>query len=101
MVDGNAHAAFRALQRSEKEKLYLDILETPPFDFKGSWGEWLHTWLEDQSAEGRPLGEIAKRMDFPTYQDTSVDDPWIFLERHVCWLVEQGYVRVVRIEAIV
>jgi len=69
MEDGNGRAAFRALPRSEKEQLYLDILETPPFDFKGSWGEWLHTWLEDQSAEGRPLGEIAKRMDFPTYQD--------------------------------
>ena len=94
-------AAFRALPRSEKERLYLDILDTPPLDHKGSWGEWLHTWLEDQSAEGRRLGEIAERMDFPTYQDAVVDDPWNFLERHVSWLIEQGYVRLVRIEAVI
>jgi hypothetical protein len=100
MDDKDGRAAFRALPRAEQEKLYLDILETPPFDHKGSWGEWLHAWLEDQSAEGRPLGEIARRMDFPTYQDSSVDDPWVFLERHVCWLIERGYVRVVRIEAV-
>ncbi len=92
--------AFRNLTRAEKEYLLLDILETPPLQHRGSWGEWLHTWLEDQSAEGRPLGEIAKRMDFPTYQDACEDDPWNFLERHICWLIEQGYVRVVRVETV-
>jgi hypothetical protein len=100
MNNHDGRAAFRALGRTEKEGLFLQILETPAFDYKGSWGEWLHTWIEDQSAEGRPLGEIAGRMDFPTYQDACVDDPWIFLERHVYWLSEQGYVRVIRIEAI-
>ena len=102
MADGNTNgrASFRALERSEKEQLFLDIRDTPPLDHKGSWGEWLHTWLEDQAAEGRPLGEIAKRMDFPTYQDASIDDPWNFLERHVCWLIERGYVRLVRIEVV-
>ncbi len=100
MSNRDGRAAFRALARARKEELFLDILETPSFDHKGSWGEWLHIWLEDQAAEGRSLGEIAGRMDFPTYQDASVDDPWIFLERHVCWLIERGYVRVVRIEVV-
>ena len=29
------------------------------------------------------------------------DDPWNFLERHFSWLIERGYVRLVRIEAVV
>lgn len=100
MKNDAARAAFRALPRSEQEGLFLDILETPPFAQKGSWGEWFHTWLEVQAAEGRCLGQIAGRLDFPTYQDTCVDDPWNFLERHVCWLIERAHVRVVRIEVI-
>lgn len=98
MGSGKVRAIFRALPRTEKESLFLDILEKPRFDHKGSWGEWLHAWIEDQAAEGRPLGEISTRMDFPTYQEATVDDPWNFLERHVCWLIEQGCARVVRIE---
>lgn len=91
---------FRALSRLEKERLFLDIRETPPFAYQGSWGEWFHTWLEDQSAEGRCLGEIAGRLDFPAYRDTNVDDPWNFLERHVSWLIEHAYARIVRIEVV-
>ena len=91
---------FRGMTRTEKERLFLDILDTPPLRHRGRWGEWLHTWLEDQAAEGRPLGEIAKRMDFPTYQNADLDDPWNFLERHVNWMLEHGYVRVIRIEVI-
>lgn len=89
---------FRALSRSEKERLFLDILEKPPFGYKGSWGEWFHAWLEDQAAEGRPLGEISQRLDLPPYEGSRVDDAWNFLERHICWLIERGHARVVRIE---
>ena len=75
--------------------------QRPVPDQRLKLGPFLHTWLEDQSAEGRRLGEIAEHMDFPTYQDATVDDPWNFLERHVSWLIEQGYVRLVRIEAVI
>ena len=100
MGSGNVRAIFRALSRTEKESLFLDILEKPPFENKGSWGEWFHAWLEDQAAEGRPLGEISRRMDFPRYLDSLPDDPWRFLERHICWMIERGHARVVRIEPI-
>lgn len=98
--DEAGRVAFRALPRAEKERLFLDILETPPFAYKGSWGEWFHTWLEDQTAEGRCLGQISGRLDFPDYQSLGTDDPWNFLERHVCWLIENAYARVVRIEVV-
>jgi hypothetical protein len=88
------------MPRPEQERLFLDILETPPFVHRGSWGEWFHTWLTDQAAEGRCLGEISRDMDFPSYQDNCEDDPWDFLERHVCWLIERAYARVVRIELV-
>jgi hypothetical protein len=100
MGNSEGCVAFRALARSEQEQLFLDILGTPPLTNRGSWGEWLHTWLEDQAAEGRPLGEIAKRMDFPAYQDSSLDEPWNFLERHVSWLIDRGYLRLVRIDVV-
>lgn len=97
MKNEEGRAAFRALPRAEKQNLFLDILETPPFAYKGSWGEWFHAWLVDQSAEGRTLGEIAARLDFPSYLDEGVSDHWSFLERHVCWLIENAYAQVVRI----
>jgi hypothetical protein len=95
-----AGAAFRALPRKEQERLFLDILETPPFRHKGGWGRSFHTWLEEQSAESRPLGEIAARLDFPTYHGASVDDPWNFIGRHTVWLIENGYARVFLVEVV-
>lgn len=100
MTNSNAATSFRALPRGEQEQLFLDIIKTPPFKHKGSWGEWFHSWLEDQSAESRSLGQIANRLDFPAYRDNGIEDPWRFFERHVCWLIEEGYARVVRIEVI-
>ena len=93
-------ADYLALPRSERETLFLDVLKTPPFRTKGSWGEWFHAWLEDQCAEGRWLGEIARRIDLPVYYDDGGIDSWQFLERHVCWLISQGYARVVRVQII-
>ena len=93
-------ADYLALPRCEREALFLDVLKTPPFRTKGSWGEWFHAWLEDQCAEGRWLGEIARRIDLPVYYDDGGIDSWQFLERHVCWLISQGYARVVRVQII-
>ena len=100
MTDFESSAAFHECSRSEQERLFLDVLKTPPFAHKGSWGEWLHCWLTDQAAEGRSLGEIASRMDYPVYRDGSTEEAWEFLERHVGWLIDQGYARVVRIEIV-
>jgi hypothetical protein len=100
MAFSSGRATFRGMERTDKERLFLDVLDTPPLHHTGSWGEWLHTWLEDQAAEGHTLGEIAKRMDFPTYQNALIDDPWNFLERHVDWMIDKGYVRVIRIEVV-
>lgn len=93
-------STFRTLPRIEKERLFLDILGTPALECKGSWGEWLHTWIEDQAAEGHALGEIARRMDYPTYADGHADEPWNFLERHVSWMIDRGLARLVRIEVV-
>jgi len=97
MPADHAASSFRALPRAEQEQLFLDIIKTPAFTHKGSFGEWFHCWLEDQSAESRPLGEIAKRLDFPNYRDADIEDPWAFFIRHISWLIEEGYARVVRI----
>ena len=100
MTEPDLSAAFRELSRSERERLFLDILETPPFAHKGSFGEWVHCWLTDQAAEGRSLGEIASRMDHPVFRDGSPDEAWEWLDRHVGWLIDGGYARVVRIEVV-
>ncbi len=100
MVPVPSPSTFRQLQRAEQEQLFLDILKSPGFTHAGTWGEWFHAWLEDQSAEGRTLGQIAARLDLPSYRDGDAKDPWEFLERHVSWLIEQGLARVVRIEVI-
>jgi len=100
MTEFELSAAFRELSRQEQERLFLDILKIPPFAHKGSWGEWLHCWLTDQAAEGRSLGEIAARMDLPVYPDGSGDEAWDLLERHVGWLIDHAYARVVRIEVV-
>ena len=100
MIESELSTTFRELSRPEQERLFLDILKTPAFVHKGSWSEWLHSWLTDQAAEGRSLGEIAARMDFPIYRDGSADEAWEFLERHVGWLIDQAYAQVVRIEVI-
>lgn len=100
MTEFEPSKTFRELSRPEQERLFLDVLKTPAFVHKGSWGEWLHCWLTDQAAEGRCLGEIAARMDFPIYRDGSADEAWEYLERHVGWLIDQTYARVVRIEVI-
>ena len=101
MKNEAGRAIFSAMPRDEKERLFLDILETPPFAHKGSWGEWFHAWLEDQSAEGRCLAEIAARLDFADYYDAGADAPWAFIERHVSWLIHHAYARVVRIDVVV
>lgn len=90
--------AFRALPREVKERLHLEILMPPPLRHRGSWGEWLQAWLEDEAATGRSLGAIAARMDYPHYDDAKWDEPWDFLERHVAWLIARGYARVVCLE---
>ena len=100
MNNDEGHTKFRALSKSEKKRLFLDFQKTPPFVEKGSWGEWFHSWLEDQAAEGRCLGEIEKRVDLPPYLDCQINEPWFFLERHVGWLIQNGYARVVRIEVL-
>lgn len=93
------HHEFDRLTRGQQERLFLDVLEKPDHATRGTWSEWFHAWLEDQSAEGRSLGEIAKRFDLPPYDD-GIGDAWELLVRHVRWMVASGHARVVRIEVI-
>ena len=90
---------FERLSRAEQERLFLDILEKPAGTGTGTWGAWFHAWLEEQCAEGRSLGEIAARIDLPSYADERCDG-WTFLMRHVRWMVESGYARIVRIQVL-
>ena len=91
---------FRSLLSSEKERLFLDILKTPEFDYPDGWGARFQAWLEEQAAEGRPLGDIVRRIDLPGVEPGVVDDSWDLLERHVSWLLERGDARLVRIEIV-
>lgn len=91
---------FCSLSREEKEQLFLDIIKAPPFATKGTWGEWFHTWLEDQAAEGFPLGAIAARIDLPSYENADPTEAWHMLDRHITWLIDNGFARVVSIRVV-
>jgi hypothetical protein len=100
MQQASPGESFRALRPSEKERLFLDILKTPDFEVPDGWGARFHAWLEEEAAEGRSLGEIGLRIDLPRTAMDAPIDPWDLLERHVSWLLERGYARVVRIEVV-
>jgi hypothetical protein len=85
---------------SEKQRLFLDILKVPQFAYRDGWGAKFHAWLEEQAADGKTLGEIARRIDLPHYGDAAIGDSWQLLNEHVAWMIEHGYARVVRIEVV-
>lgn len=100
--EAESRSEFDDLPASERKKLFLDVLKTPPFSTPGTWGEWFHAWLEDQAAEGRSLAEIAQRLDLPRYDDGHgiEDESWELLDRHVVWMIDRGYARVVLIRVV-
>lgn len=101
MIHRDASELFRSLPREDKEGLFLDVLGTPPFEGAGTWGERFHYWLEEQAAEGLPLGQIARRMDVPWDRDEADQpSPWRLLDAYVAWMIEGGFGRVVRIEVV-
>ena len=100
MVQMPEKSEFNVLPRAEKERLFLDVIKTPPFAAQGTWGEWFHAWLEDQAAEGLSLGQIASRIDLPNYMDALASGPWELLDNHVEWMIENGFARVVYIQVI-
>lgn len=100
MQHRNARATYRRMSRPDKEGLFLDILETPPFPDKDGWGVRFHAWLEEQAAEGRTLGEIALLLDLPDSGDEGLGNSWRTLDEYISWLIGHGYARVVRIEII-
>jgi hypothetical protein len=100
MTHRDASEHFRSLPREAKERLFLDVLGTPPFGGAGTWGERFHYWLEEQAAEGLPLGQIARRMDLPWDRDEATPSPWRLLDAYVAWMIAGGFGRVVRIEVV-
>jgi hypothetical protein len=100
MTSSSASAVYRGLSLPERQRLFLDILTSPSFADTAGWGARFHAWLEEQAADGRSLGEIARRIDLPRSSEDSGADPWQLLNEHVAWMIEQGHARVVRIEII-
>jgi len=100
MTRSSASTVYRDLSLPEKQRLFLDILTSPSFADSEGWGAHFHAWLEEQAAEGRSLGEIARRIDLPRSSEDSGADPWQILNDYVAWMIEHGHARVVRIEVI-
>ena len=100
MTSATASAVYRGLSRPDRARLFLDVLGSPSFADEAGWGARFHAWIEEQAAEGRPLGEIVRRIDLPRSSADSGADPWQILDEHVAWMIEQGHARLVRIEVI-
>jgi hypothetical protein len=100
MPRSSTSVTYRQLSVSEKERLFLDILSAPSFVDATGWSARFHAWLEEQAADGRALGEIARRIDLPRSDDGGARCGWRLLDAHVRWLIEEGNARVVRIEVI-
>jgi len=100
MTSASASAFYRGLSLPDRAGLFLDVLTSPSFADEAGWGARFHAWVEEQAAEGRSLGEIARRIDLPRSSADSGTDPWQILDEHVAWMIEQGHARVVRIEVV-
>jgi hypothetical protein len=95
-----ASMAYRGLSRADRQRIFLDILTTPTFSDRTAWGACFHAWVEEQAAEGRTLGEIARRIDLPSHAGEESEQSWQLLDDHVVWMIEHAHARVVRIEIV-
>jgi hypothetical protein len=100
MMGEKDSSAYRNLPVAERRRLFIDVLTTPQFADPTGWGACFHAWLEEQAAEGRTLGEIARRIDLPEPVRAGASDSWQLLDDHVVWMIEEAHARVVRIEVV-